>query len=280
MKKKRKIWSIIYHIIVCGIGFIMIYPLLWMFISSFKHTNQIFLTADQLIPVEPTLENYINGWKGFAGISFSVFFRNSGFITIIATLGAVLSSAVVAYGFARCRFKTRKILFTCMLLSMMLPFQIIMIPQYIWFKRLNWIDTYLPLIVPFYFGQAFFIFMIMQFVQGIPRELDEAAKIDGCSIYGIFVRIIMPLITPALITSMIFSFIWRWDDFLAPLLYLSKPSAYPVSIALKLFSDPSSSSDYGAMFAMSSLSVLPAILIFIFFQKYLMEGVSHSGLKG
>ena len=131
MKKKRKIWSIIYHIIVCGIGFIMIYPLLWMFISSFKHTNQIFLTADQLIPVEPTLENYINGWKGFAGISFSVFFRNSGFITIIATLGAVLSSAVVAYGFARCRFKTRKILFTCMLLSMMLPFQIIMIPQYI-----------------------------------------------------------------------------------------------------------------------------------------------------
>ena len=280
MKKKRKIWSIIYHIIVCGIGFIMIYPLLWMFISSFKHTNQIFLTADQLIPVEPTLENYINGWKGFAGISFSVFFRNSGFITIIATLGAVLSSAVVAYGFARCRFKTRKILFTCMLLSMMLPFQIIMIPQYIWFKRLNWIDTYLPLIVPFYFGQAFFIFMIMQFVQGIPRELDEAAKIDGCSIYGIFIQIIMPLITPALITSMIFSFIWRWDDFLAPLLYLSKPSAYPVSIALKLFSDPSSSSDYGAMFAMSSLSVLPAVLIFIFFQKYLMEGVSHSGLKG
>ena len=280
MKKKRKIWSIIYHIIVCGIGFIMIYPLLWMFISSFKHTNQIFLTADQLIPVEPTLENYINGWKGFAGISFSVFFRNSGFITIIATLGAVLSSAVVAYGFARCRFKTRKILFTCMLLSMMLPFQIIMIPQYIWFKRLNWIDTYLPLIVPFYFGQAFFIFMIMQFVQGIPRELDEAAKIDGCSIYGIFIQIIMPLITPALITSMIFSFIWRWDDFLAPLLYLSKPSAYPVSIALKLFSDPSSSSDYGAMFAMSSLSVLPAILIFIFFQKYMMEGVSHSGLKG
>ena len=280
MKKKRKIWSIIYHIIVCGIGFIMIYPLLWMFISSFKHTNQIFLTADQLIPVEPTLENYINGWKGFAGISFSVFFRNSGFITIIATLGAVLSSAVVAYGFARCRFKTRKILFTCMLLSMMLHYQIIMIPQYIWFKRLNWIDTYLPLIVPFYFGQAFFIFMIMQFVQGIPRELDEAAKIDGCSIYGIFIQIIMPLITPALITSMIFSFIWRWDDFLAPLLYLSKPSAYPVSIALKLFSDPSSSSDYGAMFAMSSLSVLPAILIFIFFQKYLMEGVSHSGLKG
>lgn len=248
--------------------------------APLKHTNQIFLTADQLIPVEPTLENYINGWKGFAGISFSVFFRNSGFITIIATLGAVLSSAVVAYGFARCRFKTRKILFTCMLLSMMLPFQIIMIPQYIWFKRLNWIDTYLPLIVPFYFGQAFFIFMIMQFVQGIPRELDEAAKIDGCSIYGIFIQIIMPLITPALITSMIFSFIWRWDDFLAPLLYLSKPSAYPVSIALKLFSDPSSSSDYGAMFAMSSLSVLPAILIFIFFQKYLMEGVSHSGLKG
>jgi len=167
-----------------------------------------------------------------------------------------------------------------MLLSMMLPFQIIMIPQYIWFKQLNWVGTYLPLIVPFFFGQGFFIFLIMQFIQGIPGELDEAARIDGCSIYGTFIRVILPLIVPALVTSTIFSFIWRWDDFLAPLLYLSKPSTYPVSIALKLFSDPSTSSDYGAMFAMASLSILPAIAFFIFFQKYLVEGISQTGIKG
>jgi len=280
MKRRKKISALIYHIIVCSIGFVMLYPLLWMFMSSFKQSNQIFKTADTLIPEHATLENYINGWKGFAGISFSIFFKNSGIITVLATIGAVMSSAIVAYGFARCRFKTRSILFSAMMLSMMLPFQIIMIPQYIWFKKLHWIDSYLPLIVPFYFGQAFFIFMIMQFIQGIPRELDDAAKIDGCSIYGIFIRIILPLIVPALVTSMLFSFIWRWDDFLAPLLYLSRPSTYPISIALKLFSDPSSSSDYGAMFAMATLSVLPAILIFIFFQKYLMEGITHSGLKG
>ena len=167
----------------------MIYPLSWMSTSSFKHTNRIFLTADQLIPVEPTLENYINGWKGFAGI-FSVFFRNSGFISFNhCNIRAVLSSVVVVYGFACCRFlKTRKILFTCMLLSMMLPFQIIMIPQYIWFKRLNWIDILT-------FHRSFILTGILHFMDhavcsgGIPRELDEAAKIDGCSIYGILSRL-------------------------------------------------------------------------------------------
>lgn len=280
MKKKKKIGGIIYHILVCGFGFIMIYPLLWMFMSSFKETHSIFKTAESLIPEVFTLENYINGWKGFAGISFTVFFKNSFIISVLSTIGAVMSSAVVAYGFARCRFKGRSLLFTCMLLSMMLPFQIIMIPQYIWFKQLDWVGTYLPLIVPFFFGQGFFIFLIMQFIQGIPIELDEAARIDGCSIYGTFIRVILPLIVPALVTSTIFSFIWRWDDFLAPLLYLSKPSAYPVSIALKLFSDPSTSSDYGAMFAMASLSILPAIANFIFFQKYLVEGISQTGIKG
>lgn len=280
MKKKKTAGRIWYHILVCGFGFVMIYPLLWMFMSSFKETHTIFATAEQLIPASPTLQNYLNGWKGFAGISFAVFFKNSFLISVLSTFGAVLSSAVVAYGFARSRFRGRSVLFTCMLISMMLPFQIIMIPQYIWFKQLGWVGSYLPLIVPFFFGQGFFIFLIMQFIQGIPRELDEAAKIDGCSFYGIFIRVILPLVVPALVTSLIFSFIWRWDDFLAPLLYLSKPSAYPVSIALKLFSDPSTSSDYGAMFAMASVSILPAILIFIFFQKYLVEGITQTGIKG
>lgn len=280
MKQKRQIGTIIYHILVCGFGFIMIYPLLWMVMSSFKQTNTIFTTAGSLIPEAFTLENYGNGWKGFAGITFRVFFQNSLLISIIATLGATFFSAVVAYGFARCKFVGRKFLFGCMLVSMMLPFQVIMIPQFIWFKQLNWVGTYLPLIAPYFFGQGFFIFMIMQFVDGIPRELDEAAKIDGCSFYGIFAQVILPLVKPAMVTSAIFSFMWRWDDFLSALLYLNKPSRYPISIALKLFSDPGTSSDYGAMFAMASLSILPAVLIFIFFQRYLVEGIASTGLKG
>lgn len=281
MKTKQRITKIIYHIVVCGIGLIMIYPLVWMFMSSFKPTSTIFTTASQLIPETFTLENYANGWKGFAKVGFGTFFLNSIFITVTATIGTVLSSAIVAYGLSRCKFIGRGILFAFMLVSMMLPAQVLMIPQYLWYQKLGWVGSYLPLIVPYYFAtQGFFVYLITNFINGIPRELDEAAKIDGCSYYTIFGRIIFPLIVPALVTSCIFSFIWRWDDFLSALLYVNESARYPVSLALKLFCDPGSSSDYGAMFAMSSLSILPAIIIFIFFQKYLVEGISTSGLKG
>jgi len=168
-----------------------------------------------------------------------------------------------------------------MLVSMMLPAQVLMIPQYLWYQKLGWVGTYLPLIVPYYFAiQGFFIYLMMNFIDGIPRDLDEAAKIDGCSFYGIYGRIMLPLIVPAMITGGIFSFIWRWDDFLSALLYVKSSNKYPVSLALKLFSDPGSSSDYGAMFAMATLSILPVMIIFILLQKYLVEGIATSGIKG
>ncbi len=281
MKTKRKISTIIYHIFVCGFGLLMVYPLIWMVMSSFKETNTIFATAGSLIPETFTLENYRNGWKGFAKISFGVFFKNSLFISITATIGTVISSALVAYGFARCKFRGKKLLFGAMLVSMMLPAQVLMIPQYLWYQKLGWVGSYLPLIIPYFFAiQGFFVYLMINFIDGIPRELDEAAKIDGCSYYSIFSRIILPLISPALITASIFSFMWRWDDFLSALLYVNESAKYPVSLALKLFCDPGSSSDYGAMFAMASLSVLPAVIMFIFFQKYLVEGIATSGLKG
>ena len=281
MKTKKTVGTIFYHILVCGLGLIMIYPLAWMIMSSFKETKTIFSTAGSLIPDKFVLENYVNGWRGFGKVSFATFFKNSLFISIVATLGTVFSSAIVAFGLSRCNFRGRKFLFAAMLVSMMLPAQVLMIPQYLWYKQLNWIGTYKPLIIPYFFAtQGFFVYLIMNFIDGIPRELDEAAKIDGCSYYGIFGRVIFPLITPALVTSAIFSFMWRWDDFLSALLYVQESAKYPVSLALKLFSDPASSSDYGAMFAMSTLSILPSVLFFIFFQKYLVEGISTSGLKG
>ena len=281
MKEKRRVKAVIYHILVFGIGLIMIYPLIWMVMSSFKPTNTIFQTAGSLIPEHVTFENYVNGWKGFAKVTFSTFFKNSLFISVVATIGTVISSAVVAYGFARFHFKGKKLLFSAMLLSMMLPAQVLMIPQYLWYQKLNWVGSYMPLIVPYFFAvQGFFVYLISNFISGIPKDLDEAAKIDGCSYVSIFTRIILPLIKPALVTAGIFSFMWRWDDFLSALLYVNKSSKYPVSLALKLFCDPGSSSDYGAMFAMASLSILPSVLIFIFFQRYLEEGISTSGLKG
>lgn len=278
---KKAIGHIIYHILVCLVGFIMIYPLLWMVMSSFKETNSIFATADQLIPEKFILTNYINGWKGFGKITFGTFFKNSLFISVVATVGTVFSSAIVAYGLSRCRFPGKKILFVAMLVSMMLPAQVLMIPQYLWYQQLGWVGSYLPLIVPYFFSiQGFFVYLMLNFIDGIPRELDEAAKIDGCTRYAYFVRVILPLIVPAMVTGTIFSFIWRWDDFLSALLYVNKTERYPVSLALKLFSDPGSSSDYGAMFAMATLSILPVTLIFIFLQKYLVDGISTSGLKG
>ncbi len=281
MKTKRRIGKVVYHVIVCGVGLIMIYPLVWMVMSSFKETETIFTTANSLIPENFTLENYINGWKGFANVTFAVFFKNSLFISILATIGTVISSAFVAYGFSRCKFRGRKLLFAAMLVSMMLPAQVLMIPQYLWYQKLGWVGSYLPLIVPYFFAiQGFFVYLISNFIDGIPKDLDEAAKIDGCSYYSIFFRIILPLIKPALITGGIFSFMWRWDDFLSALLYVNESAKYPVSLALKLFCDPGSSSDYGAMFAMATLSIVPAVLIFIFLQKYLVEGIATSGLKG
>lgn len=282
MKTKRIVGASIYHILVFGFGLVMLYPLMWMFFSSLKETTTIFTTAGQLIPTHVTFDNYVNGWKGFAGITFGVFLKNSLFIAIVATFGTLMSSAFVAYSFSRCKkFKLRGILFAAMLASMMLPGQILMVPQYLWYKKLGWVGSYLPLIVPFFFAvQGYFVYLMMNFIEGIPTDLDEAAKIDGCSYYSIFFRIIFPLMRPALVTGGIFSFMWRWDDFMSALLYVNKAAQYPVSLALKLFADPGSTSDYGAMFAMAVVSLIPILIIFFIFQKQLVEGIATSGLKG
>lgn len=281
MQKKKIMSNVIYHFLVIAFGIIMIYPLLWMVMSSFKESSTIFRTVGQLLPQNPTLENYAKGWEGFSHTSFAVFFKNTAFIAIISTVGTVVSSLFVAFALSRLRFRIRKILFALVLLTMMMPEQILMIPQYLWYNQLGWINTYNPMIVPFFFAiQGFFVYLLMNFMNGIPRDLDEAAKIDGCSYYAIFGRIILPLTTPAIATVAIFSFMNRWNDYMGPLLYLKRTEKYTVSLALKLFCDQTSNSDYGALFAMSTLSLIPIFLIFIFMQKYLTEGVATSGIKG
>ena len=210
MKGKKAAKSIIYNAIILAIGLIMIYPLVWMIMSSFKETNIIFKTAGQLIPKKWVLDNYINGWKGFGGVSFGRFFSNSLFIAVVATIGTIVSSALVGFGFSRFQFRGKGILFAAMLASMMLPAQVLMIPQYLWYQKLGWVGSYLPLIVPYFFAiQGFFVYLIKNFIDGIPTELDEAAKIDGCSYYQIFMKIILPLLKPALTSACIFSFMWR-----------------------------------------------------------------------
>ena len=282
-KAKRNTKDLLKHIFVLAFGWVMVYPLIWMLMSSFKESALVFQTAGALIPDPWDFTNYSRGWiVGVGGRpTFANFFYNSFFYALTATLGAVMSSTFVAYSFSRGKYRGKKVLFALMLGTLMLPAQVLMIPQFLWFHNLGWVGTWLPLIVPAFFAtHGFFIFLITNFMNAIPRELDEAAKIDGCSFYGIFGRVILPLSVPALITSGLFSFIWRWDDFLGPLLYLmGRQHRFTVTLALRFFADPVAETDWGAMFAMGTLSLIPAVMIFIFLQRYLVEGITTTGLK-
>ncbi|MFC5448867.1 carbohydrate ABC transporter permease [Paenibacillus aestuarii] len=269
-----------YHLLLSVLALIMIYPIIWLMMSSLKPNDEIFTTTYSLIPSHIAWENYVSGWRGFAGNSFTTFYKNSFIIVVISTIGAVASSALVAYAFARIPFAGKGLWFTCMMMTMMLPHDVTIIPQYVMFAKMGWLSTFKPVIVPQFFAIPFFIFLIMQFIRTIPMELDEAAKMDGCSKYTIFFRVIVPLIVPALITATIFSFYWRWEDFINPLLYLNKPELYPVSLALKLFQDGESLNNWGGMFAMATTSLVPIFIVFFIFQRYIVEGISTSGLKG
>ncbi|WP_073202742.1 carbohydrate ABC transporter permease [Gracilibacillus kekensis] len=258
---------------------VMLYPVMWMLSSSFKTVDKIF-TEVGLWPSEITFNNYLQGWEGISGFTFSTFYLNSFIVVGLSILGNIIACSMAAYAFARLDFTFKKILFAVMLASMMVPIHVLLIPQYILFNNLNWINTYLPLVVPkFLATDAFFIFLMVQFIRGIPRELDNAARVDGCGPVQIFTRIIFPLMTPALVTTAIFTFIWTWNDFFSQFIYLSNPEKWTVTLALRGFLDTMGESMWGDMFAMSILSLIPIFVFFIAFQKLLIEGISTTGIK-
>lgn len=279
-QRNEFIKSIAYHIVVGLFGFLMLYPVLWLMASSLKPADQIFTTITSLIPSELRWANYTEGWAGFGGITFATFFKNSFIYAVLGTIIQIVASVIVAYGFARVKFAGKRIWFGLMLLTLMLPGEVLLIPQYIIFSKLGWLNTFLPLLVPRIGGGAFFIFMVIQFIRGIPIDLDEAAMIDGADQFQNFIYVIFPQLKPAIITATIFSFYWTWDDFLGPLIYLTNPNLYTVSVALRSFSDSSSVTNWGAIFAMLILSLLPTLALFIFFQRYIVEGIATTGLKG
>ncbi|TDF99515.1 carbohydrate ABC transporter permease [Paenibacillus piri] len=272
--------KLILHLLIIAGSLLMLYPLIWMISSSFKQPDRIF-TDTGLLPEAATLINYIQGWRGISDTSFSVFYSNSFLVSGLSILGNILSCSLTAYAFARLEFRFKKTLFAVMLVTMMLPHHVSMIPQYIIYSKLDWINTYLPLIVPkFTAADGFFIFLIVQFIRTLPNELDKAATVDGCGPFQIYARIILPLSLPALVTTAIFTFIWTWNDFFSQLLYLSELKKYTISLGLRMFLDSSSESRWGPMFAMSALSLIPVFFIFIVFQRYLIEGIASGGLKG
>ncbi|GLK17892.1 MULTISPECIES: carbohydrate ABC transporter permease [Herbiconiux] len=278
--KRKTVNTVIWFVVLLALTAIILYPLVWLVFSTFKPSSE-FGQNPGLIPENPTIDNYLKVFDGIAGTPLWRFFGNSLLIAVSAVVGILASSALAAYAFARIKFKGVGVLFAAMIGTLLLPFHVIIIPQYIMFQKLELVDTYVPLILPkFLATEAFFVFLMVQFIRNIPRDMDEAARIDGAGHTRIFFSIILPLIRPALITSAIFAFIWTWNDFLGPLLYVNSPEKYPLPIALRLYNDATSTSDYGATVAVSFLALLPILIFFIVFQRFLVDGVATQGLKG
>jgi multiple sugar transport system permease protein len=279
---KRKVGPrvrrVLKHVFLIAFGFVMLYPLLWMLVSSFK-PNEIIFREPGLIPTEIDLTNYTEGWNALLH-PFSHYLLNSAIIVLGSVLGNLISCSMAAYAFARLKFRGRPIWFAIMLMTIMLPIHVIIVPQYILFSELQWINTFLPLIVPKLLAtDAFFIFLMVQFFRGLPKELDEAARLDGCGHGRIFLQIMIPLSLPALATTAIFTFIWTWNDFFSQLIFLTRPDMYTVPIALRTFIDTTSNSSWGPLFAMSIVSLIPVFIVFLFGQKYLVKGIATTGIK-
>lgn len=267
------------HVVLLAGVVVMIYPLVWLVGASFKPENRIFSTLNP-IPWPFTLDNYLSGWTA-TGTSFTVYLTNSATIAVCVVIGNIASCSLAAYAFARLDFAFRKLWFGLMLGTLMLPFQATMIPQYTIFYKLNWVNTFLPLVVPQLLAfDSFFIFLMVQFIRGIPRELDEAAAIDGAGHGRIFFSVILPLLRPALLTTGVLTFIWTFNDFLRQLVYLSDKSRYTVPLGLNSFIDRASGSSYGGMLAMSVVTLVPTVVVFLVCQKRLVDGVANSGIKG
>jgi multiple sugar transport system permease protein len=269
------------HLFIIALGLLMLYPIVWMIVSSFKPNNLIF-SDPGLIPRAVTFENYVSGWKGYAGVSFGRFFANSLFLSVGAVVGNLIACTMAAYAFGRLKFVGRGFWFAVMMLTLMLPGHVTIVPQYILFNSFGWVGSFLPILVPkFLATDAFFVFLLVQFIRSLPKELDDAAIIDGCSRVGVFLRIIVPLALPALVTTALFTFLWTWDDFFNHLLYLTNPSIFSVSRALRTFvGDAGAVSNWGGALAMATLSMIPPFILFFTLQKYFVEGIATTGIKG
>ena len=276
IKKQRPRW--LAHLVLILGAIAMLHPLLWMGSSSFKFTEDIF-SQTGLVPSRVTGQNYPDGWTALPE-DFGHYIWNSVVIVGGSIIGNLLACSLAAYAFARLEFRFKKFWFAVMLGTMMLPIHVVIVPQYIMFSELHWINTYWPLIVPKLLAtDGFFVFLMVQFIRGIPKELDEAARIDGCGHWSIFWRIVIPLSVPALATTAIFTFIWTWNDFFSQLIFLTDPDMYTVPVALRTFVDATSQTPWGPVFAMSIVALAPVFGFFLAGQRYLVRGIATTGLK-
>ncbi len=262
------------------IGIVMLYPLIWMLFSAFKTNAEIF-GSTALLPAEPVWDSFIKGWKGTGKVTYTQFYINTFKLVIPTVLFTVFSCSFVAYGFARFRFRGKKILFMLMISTLMLPNSVLIIPRYILYNKLGWLNSYLPFTIPALFAcYPFFIYMMVQFFRGLPIALDEAASIDGCNTFQVYWTILLPLTKPALFSAAIFQFIWTWNDFFNSLIYINSVRKFPIVLALRMSLDATAAANWNQVLAMSVLSLLPGTILFFSAQKYFVEGVSAGSVKG
>ena len=278
--RKRKLLSLsVSYILLILLAIVMIYPLIWMVGAAFKSNEEIFGTLG-ILPKNPVYGAFKAGWKGTGQYGFSTFLINSFKLVIPTVIFTVISSVLVAYGFSRFNFPLKKFLFMLMLSTLMLPSIVLIIPRYIFFKNFGWLDSYLPFTIPALLAcNSFFTYMMCQFFRGLPLELDESAKIDGCNSFIILVRILLPLCKAAIFSVMVFQFVWTWNNFLEVLIYVNSISKYPVALGLRLTMDIGSEFDWNQIMAMSIVAIAPPVLLFIVAQKYFVEGFATTGMK-
>lgn len=279
MKTKRN--NVIAYVILVVVGVVMIYPLFWLFFATFKDNKELFGKMS-LLPEHVSFLAYKEGWKGSGQFTYWTFYMNTFKLVIPTVLLTALSSGIVAYGFARFNFPMKKILFMLMISTLMLPDAVIMIPRYVVFNKFGWVDTYLPFWVPAALAcYPFLIFMQIQFLRGIPRELDESAYMDGCNPFMVYIKILAPLMKPSIFSVVIFQTLWRWNDYFNNLVYISSVKNYTLSLALKMSIDSQgASTPWNQILAMSFISLIPPILLYFFAQKYFVEGITAGGIKG
>jgi multiple sugar transport system permease protein len=276
--RSQRTKALIKHAILILAGGLMIYPLLWMVVSSLRPNDLIFREPGLWLN-SLEMSNYTSGWSALTH-PFGHYMLNSAIVVIGSILGNLISCSMAAYAFARLQFTGKKLFFGIMLLTIMLPFHVVIVPQYILFSQIGWVNTFWPLLVPKLLAtDAFFVFLMVQFIRGIPKDLDEAARIDGAGHPRIFLRVILPLMVPALATTTIFTFIWTWNDFFGALIYLTDPDMFTVPVALRAFVDSQSATSWGSLFAMSIVSLLPVFLVFLFGQRFLIKGIATTGIK-
>lgn len=277
---KTKISVVLRYTVLMLVGMVMFYPMLWMIGASFKASNNEIYSTISFIPKNPSIQPYIDGWNA-TGYPYGLYLFNTYKMVIPKVIGAVVSSVVTAYGFSRFQFPGKNALFALLLSTLFLPQVVLNIPQFLLFRDLGWTNSYLPMIIPAFFaGEPYFVFMLVQFMRSISRELEEAAEIDGCNSLQRLIYVVMPVVKPSVVSVALFQFMWASNDFQGPLIYIDSVKKYPASLGLRLLTDAEAGFEWNKVLALSVITLLPTLIVFFLAQDQFVEGIAAGGVKG